>query len=657
MKPLSRRHALLTGGLAALSSNAALAQSPAPAAPASPATPLREGSIDPATRRRVPSTRAGQPQAREVAPVSVISNVEGRGARALDGRWKYIIDPFDTARRKPRDRRSVWKDQIEQPGQTIIEYEWDTSPEMNVPGDWTTQVPELHHYEGTAYLRRLFMAAPLPAGRRRFLVFDAVNYRSTVWLNGTELGGHEGGFTPFSFEVSAIAREGRNVLVVRADSRHDEESLPSIDFDWHNHGGITRPVWLLEVPATFVRSWSVRLQGERIVAEAELDGAQAAGMAVELSIDALGLRMQGQADAQGRVRIEAAVPTTLRRWSPESPVLYEVELRAGDDRQRDRVGLREIAVRGREVLLNGKPVFLRGICLHEEALGAQGGRRVGAREAKALLSVAKELNCNFVRLAHYPHGEPMLRAADEMGLLVWAEIPVYWEDVSYASAKTLTLARTMLSEAIRRDGNRASVVMWSVANETPEIPTRLAFLKDLVAHVKQADPSRLVTAALNKNADIGGARDGQKRFVIDDPLGEVLDVIGFNQYEGWYSQLRPDQFDTLVFSSPYAKPLMISEFGADAPVGFRADRSTRWSEDFQAWLFEETLKLVDRIDGAVGVTPWLLKDFRSPRRWHGRFQQNWNRKGVIAEDGRKKLAFDVLRRYYAEKAEKAGKAR
>lgn len=606
--------------------------------------------MDPATRRRVPSTRAGQPQAREVAPVSVISNVQVRGARSLDGRWQYVIDPFDTVRRKPRDRRNVWQDQIEQSGQTIIEYEWDSSPQMNVPGDWTTQVPELHHYDGTVYLRRLFEAGALPAGRRRFLVFDAVNYRSTVWLNGSELGGHEGGFTPFSFEVSAVAREGRNVLVVRADSRHDEESLPSVDFDWHNHGGITRSVWLLEVPTTFVRHWSVRLQGGRIVAEAELDGPQAAAATVEVTIDALALRMQGQADANGRVRIEAAAPPALRRWSPDTPMLYDVELRAGDDRQRDRVGLREIEVRGREVLLNGKAVFLRGICLHEEALGAQGGRRVGLREAKALLAVAKELNCNFVRLAHYPHGEPMLRAADEMGLLVWAEIPVYWEDVSYASAKTLTLARTMLSEAIRRDGNRASVVMWSVANETPEIPARLAFLKNLVAHVKQLDPSRLVTAALNKNADIGGAREGQKRFVIDDPLGEVLDVIGFNQYEGWYSQLRPDQFNTLVFASPYAKPLLISEFGADALAGFRAERGARWSEDYQAWLFDETLKLVDRIEGAVGVTPWLLKDFRSPRRWHGRFQQNWNRKGVIAEDGRKKLAFEVLRRYYAGKA-------
>ncbi len=604
-----------------------------------------------------PAPGPGEPGSSELAPSSVIANVAGRGATPLDGRWKIIADPFDITRRKPRDRRTVWKDLIEQPGQTIIEYEWESSPDFDVPGDWNTQVRELHLYDGTAYFRRLFDAPPPAPGRRRFLVFDAVNYRSTVWLNQTRLGGHEGGFTPFSFEVTAQLKSGRNLLVVRADSRHDAESLPAVDFDWHNQGGITRSVWLLDVPQTFVRHWSLRLHRGRLLAQAQLDGAGAADTPVELTIPALGVRLQGRPDAQGRVALEAAAPPALRRWSPEQPTLYDVLLTAGEDNQRERIGLREIEVRGKEVLLNGEPVFLRGISLHEEALGSAGGRHVGAEQARALLGIAKRLNCNFVRLAHYPHGEAMLRAADEMGLMVWAEIPVYWEEVSYGSAKTLALARTMFTEMIERDANRAAVVMWSVANETPETAPRLAFLTDVVAHVRRLDGSRLITAALNKNADVGGAREGQKRFTVDDPLGAVLDVIGFNQYEGWYSQLPPDQFHSVSFSSPWDKPLVMSEFGADARLGFRAERHVRWSEDFQAWLFEETLKVVDRIPGIAGLTPWLLKDFRSPRRWHGRFQQNWNRKGVVSENGEPKLAFGVLERYYARRRAMAAAAR
>jgi beta-glucuronidase len=208
----------------------------------------------------------------------------------------------------------------------------------------------------------------------------------------------------------------------------------------------------------------------------------------------------------------------------------------------------------------------------------------------------------------------------------------------------------MFTETIERDGNRASVVMWSVANETPEIESRLQFLAALVAHVRALDPSRLVTAALNKNADIDGTRAGEKAFVVDDPLGALLDVIGVNQYEAWYSNLSPEQLATVSFRSRWARPLVVSEFGADALLGHRAARSQRWSEDFQAHLYEHTLRMIDRIPGLAGVTPWLLKDFRSPRRWHGRFQQNWNRKGVVSETGQHKLAFDVLRRYYQKKA-------
>ncbi len=605
--------------------------------------------IDPKTRRRLPSLEAGEPASPNVAPASVISNIQNHSRLSLDGRWQWIIDPFDAARRKPRDRRAVWNDQIEQAGQTIIEYEWDSSPTIPVPGDWNTQVPELMYYTGVAYFRHQFELPVKQTNRRYFLVFDAVNYRSSAWMNQKRLGGHEGGFTPFSFEVTGVIREGRNLLVVRADNRHDDETLPAADFDWQNYGGITRSVHIVDVPATFVRTWHVRFDEQNIIAEAQLDGPELSGVPVKLSIKDLNWVASGSTDQSGRIQIRALAPKSLKLWSPTSPHLYEIQIQSGDDRQYDKVGFRHIDVRGKNVRLNGEPIFMRGISLHEESVSSQAGRHITIDQARKLLLVAKDLGCNFVRLAHYPHSEVMLRTADELGLLVWAELPVYWEDVSYESPKTLLLAKTMFTEMIHRDANRACVVMWSIANETPEIESRLQFLKSLAKHVRSMDASRLLTAALNKNADVlgqqGDAAKGRS-FVIDDPLGEVLDVIGFNQYEAWYSNVTPEALRTVNFRSKYDKPLICSEFGADAPFGFHSKTTQRWSEEFQALLYEETLSMLDRVPGLVGLTPWVLKDFRSPRRWHGRFQQYWNRKGLISEDGRRKLAFEVLKKYY-----------
>lgn len=566
-----------------------------------------------------------------------------RRRTGLGGLWHYIIDPFDVGRRKPRRRRSVWLDEVETPGGPLVEYAWDTSPTLLLPGDWNSRVTELAFYDGPVFFRRRL--DPPPHGGRRFLHLEAANYHTTVWLNGEEVGSHEGGFTPFWIEVTGRLKPSGNSLVIRVDSRHGPGSLPSVDFDWQNYGGITRPLWLVDLPATFIRDIFCRLEGEAIVADVVLDGPAAAGAPVRLSV--AGRTLAARTDAAGRARLEASAPAGLRLWSPDDPFLHPLVVEAGGDRLTDEIGFRRLATRGRTLLLNGAPVTLKGISIHEEAFGATASRTVSQAEARALLQAAKDLGCNFVRLAHYPHGEAMARLADRMGLLVWAEIPVYWEDIDYGSATTLALARRMMAELIERDRNRASILLWSVANETPRTPERTRFLEAVIALVRALDPSRLVTAALDKNVDIGGAKDGESRIRVEDPLARSLDVLGVNQYEAWYSSRNPGQIREVSFSTPHDKPLVFSEFGADALLGHRGDRSLRWTEDYQAWLYEETLKLVERTPGCIGCAPWLLKDFRSPRRWHGQFQANWNRKGVLNEEGRPKLAASVLSAAYA----------
>jgi beta-glucuronidase len=582
-----------------------------------------------------------------------LAHLPARRKQTLDGEWRYIVDPFEVGITKPRPpRRSITLDQranaLENP---LIEYEWDTARKIQVPGDWNTQETELHLYEGMLWYHRRIRIDDLRAGERQFLYFEAANYRTRAWLNGEAIGEHAGGFTPFQFEVTGkLKPEAENVLVIAVDAGREPEGVPAMDFDWFNYGGLTRSLHVVHVPATHLGAARVALQADgRLALSARVEGRITKGALVRFAMPGLGVEVDAPVDAQGRASTTAD-PGAFTAWSPTTPTLYAVEasLRGatGDitDRITDRVGLRRIEVRGADLFLNGQRLFLRGISLHEERFGAAGGRLRTNAEARALLQAAKDLGANFVRLAHYPHGEATTRLADEMGLLVWSEIPVYWDEIRYGHPATLALARRTQAVNIDRDFNRASIILWSVANETSITPARNAFLRRLVDDTRAFDGTRLVTAALNK------AQSSGDEIRIVDPLAGVLDVISVNQYEGWYGQRSPAQITGLSFTSDFDKPFVFSEFGADAPRTFRAAKEVRWSADYQRWLYEQNLALFDTMPGLDGLSPWILKDFRVPRRWHGRFQDYWNRKGLLDEEGERKPAFETLRGWYERRA-------
>lgn len=583
------------------------------------------------------------------AMARVPGHLPSRTRLDLSGTWRYIVDPFDLGRKKPHSvRRNLPKDLKAVPGGELIEYDWDEARTIRVPSDWNTEVPALEWYEGVVWYRRLFDA---PAGgERHVLYFEGANYRTEVWLNGEKLGVHDGGFTPFAFEVSGRLRPRGNSLVVAVDSTRRADRIPAMDFDWFNYGGITRPVHLLSLPRTHVqdaRLWLDERDGRpRLQAHVRIDGGRA-GEAVRIAVPELGIDTSATIDDQGQVRLTAPLPATLRRWSPDDPKRYRVEIAVAGDRVEERVGLRTIAVRGRDILLNGKPVYLEGISIHEERFGAVGGRPRNPADIAALLRAAKDLGANFVRLAHYPHSETAVRLADEMGLLVWSEIPVYWEEIAYADPDVYALAERMMAVNIARDFNRASVITWSVANETPRNAARLAFLATLIQSVRTDDPTRPVSAALNKNPEV------HKVVTVDDPLGAELDLIAINTYEGWYGKRTTAQIGEVRYRNLYDKPLLFSEFGADAKRGFAGGATLRWSEGYQAALYAETLQAIATTPEARGVSPWILKDFRSPRRFHGIYQDYWNRKGLVDEFGKRKAAFEVLRRFYRDNPQPA----
>jgi beta-glucuronidase len=592
---------------------------------------------------------AGQPTAAKAATtlMAPVQNIYGRSHISLNGRWHYIIDPYENGyydyRHMPFDQSQTGKggyydDRQPKDKTDWVEYDFDRAPTMKVPGDWNSQAEKLQLYEGTVWLRQRFEADPKP-GRHYVLSFGAVNYEAHVYLNGKKLGMHKGGFTPFQFDVTGKLNKGGNVVVVKADNTRHADEIPTVNTDWWNYGGITRDVLLAELPASYIADYKVQLKkgdASRIEGFVQIGGDNKS-QRVTLRIPEAGITTTVQTDANGRAAI--AIPSgKLDRWSPEHPKLYAVELSAGEDRVQDRIGFRTIETRGRNILLNGKSVFLRGVSIHDENPLIPGRLR-GQGDMRMLLQWAKDMNCNYVRLAHYPHSEEMIRLADEMGLMVWAEVPVYWT-ISWNNPDTYANASTQLSDLVVRDKNRASVVIWSVGNETPISAPRNAFMGKLVATARSLDDTRLVAAALEihrKGNDI----------TVEDPLAERIDLISFNEYAGWYWASNAEMLN-YRFDIKQDKPVMITEFGADALGGYHADADTRWSEEYQDTLYKNQFKMLAGIPGLRGLVPWILVDFRSPRRQHPTFQDGWNRKGLISDDGKKKQAFWTMKNYYDE---------
>jgi len=585
-----------------------------------------------------------------------------RPGTSLDGSWRYSVDPyrdgeagFHGAEPGPSSRRYADVDveaAMKANPTALYEYDMDQSPVVTLPSSWLTHTPEMRYYQGLVWYERKFEAQP-KAGMRQFLRFGAVNYRATVWLNGKRVGAHEGGFTPFAIEVSGAIRPGQNRIVVAADSQASATSVPPSVTDWENYGGITRSVRLIELPATFVDQAWVRLTADgRIAVDAKLDG-NAANQLISLRIAELRLTLTGKTTTDGRWSASIAAPRGLQRWSPDTPKLYDLTVSSGSDTLSDKVGFRTIAVSGKQILLNGKPIYLRGMSVHEEEIGANPTRNITPEAAHQLLSVLKdELHGNFVRLAHYPHSEVMTREADRMGLLVWSEIPIYWR-VAFDNPDVLAKARAMLAENIERDRNRASIIIWSIANETPISDARNHFLFTLADDAHRLDPSRLVSAALLNGRSMV---DGHPEMTIDDPLVAKVDVLAINTYNGWYTDDKLVDVPNISWRVPADKPLLFSELGADAKAGFHDPATMRKeSEEYQAEYFRQTLKMADKVPTLAGMSPWVLKDFRSPRRQHPVFQQGWNRKGLISETGEHKQAFAVLADYYAKKAAEAAK--
>ena len=574
---------------------------------------------------------------------TLLVDIDHRSQISLDGPWHYIPDPYregwasnDPTRPGP-DGYAANAHYV--PGGPLVQYDFSRSPTLSVPGDWNSQDKSLLYYEGLLWYERSFTYAPQPH-TRVFLHFGAANYQADIFLNGTFVCAHEGGFTPFDCDVTSALKPGANFVVAAVDDTRAIDRVPTLRRDWWNYGGITRSVSLVEVPETYIDDYSLQLQrgtSNHLDGYVHVVGADA-GTPVMLRIPDLNIEAHEVTDTNGRATFSLAAPG-LELWSPEHPRLYKIQLQAGSDRLSDDIGFRTIEVQGDQILLNGNPVFLRGVSFHDEA-PFRSGRAWSEQDAQTLLGWAHELHCNFVRMAHYPHTENEYRLADKLGIMVWSEIPVYW-NIDWTDPQTLAVARQQLHEMIRRDHNHAAVILWSLSNETPESPARDAFLHQLAVQARNEDPTRLITSAIVTHFRGTTA-------ILDDPLGKDLDVLGYNEYLGWY-QGSPKDIPSYTWQDPMGKPVIMSEFGAGAKAGLHGPDTQMFTEEYQDYVFRRQFLMLNNIPFLRGMTPWVLMDFRSPMRQLPGIQDDYNRKGLVSDTGEKKKAFFSLQDYYAHK--------
>ncbi|WP_069998962.1 glycoside hydrolase family 2 protein [Cellulosilyticum sp. I15G10I2] len=551
----------------------------------------------------------------------------GREKEKLNGYWHFCIDVYDSC------LRSEWylEKRKDDKGRDIpIDFDFDGWEETVVPSVWNTQKPEYFYYEGPAVYSRKFNYQS--QGEDKVIIkFGAVYYEAKVFVNGEFVGCHKGGSTPFYIDVTHVLKEENRIIVV-VDNTRKKEQIPTINTDWFNYGGIYRDVEMIRLPKAYIKDFSLALDNDSldtIVCEVEINEENSDTIYLEIPE----LEIKQSIPLEGKIGKLILKPEQIKLWSPESPYLYDVKLQYGEDIIHEKIGFRQVKVRGNAILLNDQPIYLNGICVHEESIA--NGKAITDEEIIENIKLAKELNCNYMRLAHYPHTERAAQLADELGIMLWEEIPVYWA-IEFDNSISLEDAKNQLTELIKRDKNRASVISWSVGNENPDTDSRLTFMSKLAILAKKLDPTRLITAAcLVNHVDLK----------IEDRLEEYLDVMAINEYYGWYD---PDfnKLTQILENSNPNKPVIISEFGGDGKAGHHGTIHDLGTETFQENIFKKQVEIFQKTLYIKGTTPWILYDFRSPRR-HAKYQEGYNIKGLLSKDKKhKKLAFYIMQTFY-----------
>lgn len=575
-----------------------------------------------------------------------------RNVLSLSGMWLFQKDSLDVG------EREGWQNGLK------------NARPIAVPGSWNEQFTDSRDYLGTAWYERETFVPSGWQGQKIYLRVGSANYAAQVWVNGELVGKHDGGHLPFAFDISSRIRWGQeNRISIRVENILKPSrvptggavsgglfsSFPAANFDFFPYAGLNRDVTLYTTPATGVLT--------DVTVNTDFSGTTGS-VAVRV--------VQDGKVTTGRVRITGnggiyEAPLTLagtsgtatvsipnvRLWSPEDPFLYKVEVTLGTpkaltDRYTLETGVRTIRTTNNQLLLNGKPVFLKGFGKHEDfpVFGRGTANPVIVKD----YSLLKWVGANSYRTSHYPYDEEYMRMADREGILIIDEIPavgLYFHGDTTERAARQVMCRQYVRELIARDKNHPSVVMWSIANEPfppnislspsgvkPADPASTALFRELFQLVKSIDSTRPATLV--------GVMGGPVEWLA------LSDVVCINRYWGWYTnpgdiktgaKMLSDELDEL--HQKLNKPIIITEFGADTYPGMHADQPEMFTEEYQTEFLKAYLDVADTKPFMAGMHVWAFADFKTGQgiiRFGG-----MNYKGVFTRDRKPKMAAHFLR--------------
>lgn len=578
---------------------------------------------------------------------------EYRNVLNISGIWNFLADPQAVG------ISEKWYEQLP-----------DGSP-IAVPGSWNDQKEGLHHYLGHVWYERETFVPATWKSERVFLRVGSANYLAKVWVNGQEVGVHEGGHLPFAFDISSYVRFGQQNRItieveneLRADRvplgnvRASMRNYPATNYDFFPFGGLHRDVILYTVPRKSSLS--------DVTITTQLDGT------ITLKVEKTGTAKGGCVSLRGHdgktasrsfsfsgntATVKVQIPD-VQLWSPEHPYLYEttVELKDGGktvDAYRCQTGVRTIAVEGSRLLLNGKPIHLRGFGKHEgfPIFGRAFAQPVAVKDFELM----RWTGANSFRTSHYPYDESVYDMADRLGFLIIDEMPsvgLYFYDEQDNIDRRRAVCDQYLEEIIRRDKNHPSVIIWSVANEPSykgmgganydgkeqkgddrENQQAIQFLGGLVKQAKEMDPTRLSTFV--------GVSGGPASWL------SVCDIICINRYYGWYTNPGDMKGAIKILDGEleriwglYHKPIIMTEFGADAIAGEHSEYAVMFSEEFQCNFITDYLNLANTKDYVAGMHIWNFADFTTGQAMFRVAAKNF--KGVFTQDRKPKMAAHML---------------
>ncbi len=581
-------------------------------------------------------------------------NNKYRRAVSLDGLWNFKFDPHNIGETKN------WQNGL------------SDAIEMPVPAsfnDFFTDKNSREYVGDFWYSRKFFIPSEW---KQRFvgLRFDAATHRAAVFVNGQEIRKHEGGFLPFVADISKAVKFGEeNVVTVKINNELHRDKLPAGDtltlkngkkiakpfFDFFNYSGLNRSVHLLALPPKRVLDYSVNtkeVSGDSATVEYTATAPAGTDAKVVL-LDAAGQKVAASDGLSGSLQVEKP-----ELWEIGQGYLYTVKVSLLDDGQvvdeyQDRVGIRKLEIKGHEILLNGKSVYMRGFGRHEDSNFA--GRGFDLKVEKRDLSLMKWMGANSYRTSHYPYDEQAYQMADQAGILIIDEVPAVgfkmaaagflggldqnffdgeWLDDLYKSHID------QIKDLIKRDKNHPSVVAWSFFNE-PDTSTEkcLPYFKKIFSATESLDPQkRPRTFTLNEDDTY------ETSYALDFP-----DIYLLNRYPGWYHKWGYEISDGEAYlrdeldqwqNSNIDKPVIFSEYGADTKAGLHKLPSVMWSEEYQVELLEMFNRVFDSYPFIRGEQVWNLADFQTVE---GNQRVDGNKKGIFTRERQPKASAFYLR--------------